>query len=406
MIWGNAAAAWALVALAVPAIIHMLVRRRAKPTPFPTLRFIPETRLASIERRTLDDAALLALRMGALASAVAAVAAPFLATEARRNRWDAFTVRAEVASGAPARGDADRTFTADVLTDGIARATAWLDSARPGRRHLLVRSTFPIGSITASDVAHIPPHVGLTFERAGQLPATNSFDSPPVIAIGPAGSLLRVRRETRLSGARTNVRDLDAVAWDGVLLEIGAPVGRRAAADEILRAVIAERAPVPSTDRRARIELLESARRPAAAVDVRVAWIAGAIARIWRDAEQGGWSDGLWFGADSNMLLIRTDATIGNSALGQLIRSTLAALAPNFANPGKETLAISDAQLAGWSRPPGPATISPPDQRPRDGRWFWLLSLALLGVEAWFRKASAGSSGVDRKSPAEEARVA
>jgi hypothetical protein len=404
MIWGNAAAAWALAALAVPAIIHMLVRRRAKPTPFPTLRFIPDTRLASIERRTLDDAALLAMRLGALASAVAAVAAPFFTTEARRNAWDAVTVRAEVVSGAPARGDADRTFTADVLTDGIARATAWLDSARPGRRQLVVRSTFPIGSITASDVARIPPHIGLAFERTGQLPATNSFDSPPVIAIGPAGSLLRVRRETRLSGARTTVRDLDAVAGDGFPLEVAAPVSRRAAADELLRAVIAERVPAPATDRRARIELIESAGKPAAAVDVRVAWIASAIARIWRDAARGGWSDGLWFRADSNTLLVRADATIEDSALGQLIRSTLAALAPDLANPGQEILAISGEQLAGWSRPPGPAMIPPSNERPHDGRWFWLLSLALLGVEAWFRKT--GPVRGVRKPPAEEARVA
>ena len=105
MIWGTPVAAWALLALAVPILIHTLVSRRAKPTPFPTLRFIPHTRLVSIERRALEDIALLMIRLCVLTAAVAAVAGPFLITRSRRGAWEATTIRAEVVSGVASRGD-------------------------------------------------------------------------------------------------------------------------------------------------------------------------------------------------------------------------------------------------------------------------------------------------------------
>src|SRR5262249_20044959 len=128
MIWGMPAAASALLALAVPILIHTLVRRRSKPTLFPTLRFIPHTRLASIERRALEDILLLTTRLGVLAAAAAAVAAPLVMTKARRASWEAVTVRAEVAVGVPPRRDADRSISADTAAQGMSQALAWLES--------------------------------------------------------------------------------------------------------------------------------------------------------------------------------------------------------------------------------------------------------------------------------------
>ena len=61
MIWLNPAAWAALIAVAAPILIHILVQRRAKRTMFPTLRFVEPTRLAAIRRHLLEDFLLLAI---------------------------------------------------------------------------------------------------------------------------------------------------------------------------------------------------------------------------------------------------------------------------------------------------------------------------------------------------------
>ena len=78
MMFQNPAAAWALIALAVPVLIHMLVRRRSKATPFPTAP------LHSRDPAGFDRAAhapktapLLLIRIGVLGAAAAAIAGPF-----------------------------------------------------------------------------------------------------------------------------------------------------------------------------------------------------------------------------------------------------------------------------------------------------------------------------------------
>ena len=74
---------------------------------------------------------------------------------------------------------------------------------------------------------------------------------------------------------------------------------------------------------------------------------------------------------------------------------------------GREILSIPDTQLNAWSREPGPAAVPQPDQRPWDGRWFWLLSLALLAVETWMRRRrSASAVDVAEPSLPEQSRVA
>ena len=55
MIWLNAFAWFALAAVAVPIAVHLLAHQRGERLPFPTLRFIPATRLAAIRRRAIED---------------------------------------------------------------------------------------------------------------------------------------------------------------------------------------------------------------------------------------------------------------------------------------------------------------------------------------------------------------
>ena len=409
MIWGNPIAAWALLALAAPIVVHLLVRRRARPIPFPTLRFIPRTRLASVEQRTLEDALLLAVRIAAIAAAVAAIGAPFLMTKARQRAWDAVTIRAEVASGITTRGAAARSFSSDTLSGGIDQALAWLATQPPARRQLILRSAFAIGSIGDDDVARIPKNIGLRLERSGNLPMSRTFQAASVIS-GKIGSTVRVEREARLDGGRTSVRALAGGLPAGLPIEISAPDSRRSSVDDLLRGIVAEGVPVPIGNRTARIELADptaSADRETSVREIRSAWMANAIDRILHEARsRSSMLASARFSGTGDRLTVRVDATIPDSDLARLIRLVLTAMGPAVERPNEEILAIPDAQLLAWSREAGSASPPPNDRRLNDGRWFWLLALVLLAAEASLRSSSRQAADATEAAPSDRQRVA
>src|SRR5262245_39222827 len=80
MIWRNPWAWLGLTTLALPVLIHLLGRGHARVQPFPSLRFLERSKLLPTRRTRLHDVALLAVRVGILAAAVAALAQPFLRT--------------------------------------------------------------------------------------------------------------------------------------------------------------------------------------------------------------------------------------------------------------------------------------------------------------------------------------
>src|SRR3954468_823020 len=187
MLWPNPVALLALGAVAAPVLIHILVQRRADRFPFPTLRFLRQTRLASIRRHLLEDLPLLAVRVALIASAVAALAGPFMMTAARLQSWNRRVVRAIVSDVAPSasqgrapRPDAtpafqQQAFESSSLADGIRRAVAWLDTAPPAKREIVIASSFPIGSVAEPDIAAIPDQVGVRFERVEALPTERTI---------------------------------------------------------------------------------------------------------------------------------------------------------------------------------------------------------------------------------------
>jgi len=69
----------ALAALAVPLVIHLLGRRRARIVQLPTMRFAEGAHIASRGRRWLKSASLLAARLAVIALLVLALAGPYLA---------------------------------------------------------------------------------------------------------------------------------------------------------------------------------------------------------------------------------------------------------------------------------------------------------------------------------------
>ena len=184
MIWRNPVAWLGLATLLIPLAIHLLVRHRAEPRPFPSLRFVQPTRLASVRRKMISDWPLLVIRMAMLAAAVAALADPLWQSAARRAEWSARQARAIVVDTTAERHERDaaaralataraadmraarslaqreaasafraETFETKIVADGIRRAAAWLRTAPPARRELVVISDFQLGAL---DAAHAP----------------------------------------------------------------------------------------------------------------------------------------------------------------------------------------------------------------------------------------------------------
>jgi hypothetical protein len=399
MIWLSPAAWLGALAVTAPILIHLLARPRASRQPFPTLRFLPATTRAALRRRRVDEWWLLAIRCAIVLTAVAAFAGPLAITAARRAAWNARVIRETVSDG-------------DVpLRTSLYRAIANLDLAPPGRREIVLRSTFPVDSITAADVAAVPPGVGLMFERTGFLPARRELDAPPILSRSPEG-LRQVSRRIVFDGARTIVADR-ATMPASLPIEIEAPVD----VSRPLDAVLTERVWAPADHR---VHLIvtgepsfEASARSAAAV--KVPWMADAIAAIThdRDLQQtiDRWTTPLppapfglapWHvamadrdghplvaaaaGADARLLVAAAKAG-DDLATAVLLRSVLNAIAEAPAPAPLDVVALSDAQLRVWTRPAGPAPEPRVDTVGEDDRrLLWIVMAILMGVEWWMRQ--------------------
>jgi hypothetical protein len=459
MLWLNPFALFALALVAAPILIHILIQRRAERFPFPTLRFLQPTRLASIRRHVLEDIVLLAVRVAVIAAAVAALAGPLLVTAARRQAWDRRVVRAMVVDDSniarafqardrgPEGPALQQIFTAPSLPDGMRRAMLWLDTAPPARRELVVASPFPIGSITEADVGAIPSGVGVRFERTGTLPGTRTMAAGRLLTSGGVRA-----REVTLAGDQTLVRDAataEPMVWP---IDVVSSKAEQPAIDAAVAAVLSQRVWAAPPDRRARLVLVEpivvmplaeptvvvQAFRPAI-VDgladvssVERPWIADAMARIAGDLELGaaaarvtaGLSDARFAASPWQMLTSAADgrplAVAAESASRLVVAS--AARASDVATPlllraianaiaavpdlrSAEVVPIADEQLREWSRPSMPPAlprIETVDQD--DRRWVWLAVLCLLGLETWIRRARPVDAARDAQE--EDARVA
>src|SRR5207249_2966723 len=201
--------------MAAPILIHILVLRRAERFSFPTLRFLQPTRLAAIRRHLVEDVGLLAVRAAILAAAVGAEFEARSGTDQRRPLRPAprsESPESQPAASAPearGRGPAPyrtQQFTAASLQEGIRRAVAWLETAPPARRELVIVSAFAIGSVGAADVEAIPTSIGIRFERRGELPETRTISGGRVMGAGSPERPLA--REVTFAGVLTSVHEV------------------------------------------------------------------------------------------------------------------------------------------------------------------------------------------------------
>src|SRR5262245_4892484 len=92
--WLVPAALAGIALVLLPIAVHLLVRQPARRLPFPSLRFLHETQLAALRRRTIQDAWLLLCRALIIALAAIAFAGPVFRSDARMAAFAARTSRA------------------------------------------------------------------------------------------------------------------------------------------------------------------------------------------------------------------------------------------------------------------------------------------------------------------------
>lgn len=378
--------AWlGLAAIAAPILVHLLARRPARRIAFPTLRFLPATRLAPIRRGSLTDVGLLLVRCGAIVAAVAALAQPYWRQDsagrpgqpelARAILVDAsWSMSRDAAGGgtaaAVARRDADglragathaRVVESPVMADALRAAGNWL-AQQPMRREVVLISDFQAGALERDDLTAIPPDIGIRLiridARAPVAPPRTLPLAPPAVQLlaGPSGQ----------SGAEAARRAAETR---------GAPA--RGRTDRTVAVVF------PDFDRKSE---LQAAGRP-----LDQPWMFDVVNRVVRDDHAHLYVDGLtWSAGAAGASELRLFPTVAAGSLGS---AALVAAAARSASPDPDPAELSadgidDATLRAWERP---AADVPPlvgrDPNQFDGRWMWGLALALLAVEALIRRA-------------------
>ncbi len=438
MIWRMPWAWLGLAAIAVPIVIHLLGRRRVRHQVFPSLRFLDVSRLLPARRHRISDILLLAVRIGIVAAAVAALAQPFVLTATRRQdlgRALAIVVDASASmsrSTLPARraldaaraqarqesagATASTTIESAQPARALPGALAWL-ATRPGRRELVVISDFQTGAIDARDLATVPAETGIRLLRIDTtLPETTEV----VVRQGALDVMTRVTPGANgVAVEWTPVRAAAPTGDDAPVLLAGAAERGRAeaarAAAANLGAITGAVRPVaivyPQFENRA--SLLEKMRQ------LTQPWMADAVADLRRNPLlAAATSEGVPAAAQGDAKVLAKMTTVSANRAGQplvlaaagdiegrerlvllcladagsltsaALQSAVIGIAPTTPLSELESTRISEATLTSWQRAPGAS--APPDARdqegPSDGRWLWAVALVLLVVETWLRR--------------------
>ena len=410
MIWQNPWAWLGLLALAVPVLIHLLGRRSARVQRFPTLRFVAPSQPMATRRTRITDVPLLLVRMGILAAAVAALALPLLLTADRERDLGRALARAIIVdTSASMTGAGSDTSVAarasDAATSVVIRtrepalalrgAVAWLGN-QPGRREVVVVSDFQTGTIDSADLAYVPRDIGVALVQV----ATTPLRAPTRPAPPPADDGLlvlaaegeRPRAEAARRAAAALVGDIRVPAVRPVVVVHDGYEGR----DALMRSAQPLSAPwqgdllvrlrndptLAAAAAVADLTPLGGVRSSAASLPATLTAVARTTTREPVLVAAADREDG----RDRLLLFLRSDAGSLVSAATFVAVARAASPAPNVAE--REPSRLDEATLAAWRRPPAAATTtrSADDPGESDGRWLWILALALLGAESWMRR--------------------
>ncbi len=359
--WIAPAAFIGLALIALPVAVHLLVRQHARVLAYPSLRFLRETQLAAIRRRTLQDAALLACRAGIVAAAAVALAGPVVQTPARTAGYASRTSRALVTIGAADQSSATladgafaaATFTRSSAADALSDAVRWLDAQPRSARDIVIAGALRRGSIEPADLAAVPPAIGIRFEQAA---ADGPADVPVSILARRNGTIVRIDRVARLTADATRVTEGSASPVAASIVTITAKPVDTPLADAALRAALNVGVPWRDFERR--------------------------VAIVWNGADESAVATQL-----AGAHVIRMPVPSPPSAAADAVLTALTTFGrPDWAEP----MVIPQQQLDSWSRRPGAPSLDAPLSDEGDRRWMWGLVLVLLGVEWWLRQPSRG----------------
>jgi len=384
-------ALWGLLLLVGPVLVHLLSRRTATRRLFPTLRFIETARLQPVSRRTLDDRALLALRLLIVALAVLALAGPQWGTalgagEVTRGPAMVLLVdtsasmQRETPSGRSARDEARRLAdSAATRADRVLRvetadpaaalpaSAAWLERAGGGALVLLTDAQR--GTVTTTDVAALPPGVGF------ELRAIALHTSEPRTAVRGALDTLStvpelVLRSAQHSQGTASLREPADTAPITAALVLALA---RIAAHPLLQEVLT-RSPVADAS-------------VSVAVDSARGWIT-----VLSGPQQSA-TVLAWF-RPSNPVVLRLAIDESHPAADALVAITRDALheARTPLRRERDATVLDGGQQAVLAREAGasaPAaaarSMAQRDDTSSQARWLWALALLALAGEWWMR---------------------
>ena len=409
--WINPAALAALTAAALPVLIHLLRRHRAVRVPFPTLRFLTDSRAAAVRLRSLSDPLLLLLRIAAVLAAVLAAAQPEILTSWRWARYDQRVSRAIVVDTSPSMSDlaSQREEAVASAKQGSAavvemrtatvgaslcRAVAALLDGPVARLEIVVVSDFQHGVVSDTDVACVPADFGLRFVPLTSLAATRAVTVPG----------LGMEQRVDLDGPRTRVVISPRPTADSAL-SIVAPPGDSSAVSVLRAAVARAGAPPPSPGRNVSfvfpgvslppvtrprapwmIETLVAAREDSALRHIASsARAAGSLSlpAAWAPIARSASGDVVVAAAALRDDLVATIAAPPSDLVSAAaVRALLTAsfVAPDWSD--LEVEHVPAGRLTAWTRAPSPL----PRERfrptaPGDSRWLWGFALLILCVE-------------------------
>jgi hypothetical protein len=382
MIWLVPAALFGLVAITGPLALHLLRRRTARRLVVPTTRFVASRTNAAVRIRRVSDPLLLLVRVAILASAALALAGPLWlgaividTTASAKGRIPTTAVEAERSSANHAR-----IIESTNLGGAMQRAAAWLATAPPARREIVVLSDFQRGAMTQADVARVPAAVGLRFvpSIAG---AGAVAGSPRVRTLVPAGI---VAGDVTFDGEATSVKYSAPAPGTGGL-RILAPPGDAEGTAALLRVVARAGAAAPDPAQPIVVRLRGADAIPLDTISG-TAWTVGAARRMLRSLQAA--ETPIHVASTGEALVVAVDAEPSSLIAAEALKAALDARQDPRVLHEHEPARISPQVLAAWTRdpaPPDPATWRLTDDT--DGRWFWGLALVLLGVETLVRRA-------------------
>jgi hypothetical protein len=417
MIWRHPAAWLGLVTLVVPILVHLLGRRRPVPLPFPTLRFLDRSEIVPARRHRLNDLPLLVMRLAILTAAVTALAGPvFVAWRRQPAPTIARAIVVDTSSsmsrmtprGRPARDEArervqslsagdvtTRVIEGDLLASAVATAATWL-ADQPGRRDLVVISDFQLGALDGADLVALPADVGMNLARI----ETVALQTVPGPAIAVGGRTFVSRLV--LGDGDTRVTWTPAPAgWQAPspLATVAGPAERQDA-DAALEAAAAEGVPASASDRLVAVIFPSAPERAAIAAAGRppgAPWMFDVMNALYGDPlasdlrcdrdrclDRTAMLSAEISGTTRLVLLPETGA--GHLFSAALLRSAWRAAA-RPAIRELEPMHVPDTRLERFNRPTSapPARVDAPGAD-SDGRWIWVVVLALLAIEALMRR--------------------